>query len=163
MFDSRKFKVVGVGVDQHSVDTINQEKIHMVKPDLDMLVKAVVTEGYIRATTKPEPADASLIAVPTPFKSGPMGDHQSDKYYIEAAANSIAPVLKKGDLVILESTSSVGVTEQMSALSEQARLDRHSPKAMAKTATCAWSNALNVFCQGMYCVNWRKTTALLAA
>lgn len=115
MFASRKKKVIGVDVNQHAIDTINQGKIHIIEPELDMLVHAAVTEGYLRATTVPEPADAFLIAVPTPFlpiKSD--GDiPQPDLKYIEAASKAIAPVLKKGDLVILESTSPVGATEKM--------------------------------------------------
>lgn len=110
VFASRKLKVVGVDVNQHAVDTINRGEIHIVEPDLDMVVHAAVTEGYLKATTTPEPADAFLVAVPTPFKGA---NHEPDLSYIEAASRSIAPVLKKGDLVILESTSPVGATEQM--------------------------------------------------
>ena len=106
---SRKEKVIGVDVNQDVVDTINRGEIHIVEPELDMLVHTAVTEGYLRATTTPEAADAFLIAVPTPFKA----DHEPDLSYIEAASKSIAPVLKKGDLVILESTSPVGATEQI--------------------------------------------------
>jgi UDP-N-acetyl-D-mannosaminuronic acid dehydrogenase len=109
MFASRKVKVIGIDINQHAVDTINQGKIHIVEPDLDMVVHAAVTEGFLRATTQPEPAEAFLIAVPTPFK----GDHEPDLIYVRAAAESIASVLKKGDIVILESTSPVGTTEQM--------------------------------------------------
>ncbi|MEZ9417784.1 UDP-N-acetyl-D-mannosamine dehydrogenase, partial [Vibrio sp. 10N.286.49.E1] len=111
MFASRKLRVIGVDVSQHAVDTINQGKIHIVEPDLDMLVQAAVTEGYLKAVTKPEPADAFLIAVPTPFKECAEGEvPEPDLRYIEAASKAIAPVLKKGDLVILESTSPVGAT-----------------------------------------------------
>lgn len=109
MFAARRLKVVGVDINRHAVDTINQGRIHIVEPELDMIVHSAVTEGFLRATTTPEPADAFLIAVPTPFK----GNHVPDLAYVEAAARSIAPVLKKGDLVILESTSPVGTTEQM--------------------------------------------------
>ncbi|HJU70327.1 MAG TPA: UDP-N-acetyl-D-mannosamine dehydrogenase [Paucimonas sp.] len=109
MFASRKVSVIGVDINQHAVDTINQGQIHIVEPELDMIVHAAVTEGYLRASTRPEPADAFLIAVPTPFK----GDHEPDLSYVRAAAESIAPVLKKGDIVILESTSPVGTTEHM--------------------------------------------------
>ena len=109
MFASRKVKVIGVDINQHAVDTINQGQIHIVEPELDMIVHAAVTEGFLRASTKPEPAEAFLIAVPTPF----MADHVPDLSYVRAAAESIAPVLKKGDIVILESTSPVGTTEQM--------------------------------------------------
>jgi UDP-N-acetyl-D-mannosaminuronic acid dehydrogenase len=128
VFASRKIKVIGVDVNQHAVDTINRGQIHIVEPDLDMVVHAAVQEGYLRATTQPEAADAFLIAVPTPFKSGPAGDHEPDMAYIEAASQSIAPVLKKGDLVILESTSPVGATEQMAAWLAEARPDLSFPQ-----------------------------------
>lgn len=123
VFASRRIKVVGVDVNQQAVDTINEGKIHIIEPDLDMVVHAAVTEGYLRATTQAEPADAFLIAVPTPFKEGPTGPHEPDLSYIESASLSIAPVLKKGDLVILESTSPVGATEQMAAWLAKARPD----------------------------------------
>lgn len=125
---SRKVKVIGVDVNQKAVDTINSGQIHIVEPDLDIVVHAAVTEGYLRATTRPEPAEAFLIAVPTPFKSGPSGDHEPDLRYIESASHSIASVLKKGDLVILESTSPVGATEQMAAWLAEARPDLTFPQ-----------------------------------
>lgn len=128
VFASRKIRVIGVDVNQHAVDTINRGDIHIVEPDLDMVVHAAVTEGYLRATTLPEPADAFLIAVPTPFKDGPSGPHEPDLDYIEAASRSIAPVLKKGNLVILESTSPVGATEQMAAWLSAARPDLTFPQ-----------------------------------
>ncbi|NTX29622.1 UDP-N-acetyl-D-mannosamine dehydrogenase [Burkholderia pyrrocinia] len=110
-FAARRKSVVGVDVSQHAVDTINRGEIHIVEPELDMLVHAAVTQGYLRATATPEPADAFLIAVPTPFAEG----NKPDLTYIEAACRSIAPVLKKGDLVVLESTSPVGATEKIAA------------------------------------------------
>ena len=119
IFASRKKQVIGVDVNQRAVDIINRGEIHIVEPDLDMLVHAAVTEGYLRATTVPEPADAFLIAVPTPFKE----NHEPDLGYIEAASKSIASVLKKNDLVILESTSPVGATECMAEWLAQARPD----------------------------------------
>lgn len=125
MFASRKLKVVGVDVNQNAVDTINRGDIHIVEPDLDGVVKTAVAEGYLRATTVPEAADAFLIAVPTPFKGD---DHDPDLRYIEAASKAIAPVLKSGDLVILESTSPVGATEQMSAWLAAARPDLTFPQ-----------------------------------
>jgi UDP-N-acetyl-D-mannosaminuronic acid dehydrogenase len=124
VFASRKKKVIGVDVNQRAVDTINRGEIHIVEPDLDMVVHAAVTEGYLRATTKVETADAFLIAVPTPFK----GDHEPDLSYIESASKAIAPVLKQGDLVILESTSPVGATEQVSAWLAEARPDLSFPQ-----------------------------------
>ena len=128
VFASRKVKVIGVDVNQKAVDTINSGRIHIVEPDLDIVVHAAVTEGYLRATTRPEPAEAFLIAVPTPFKSGLIGDHEPDLGYIESASRSIASVLKKGDLVILESTSPVGATEQMAAWLAEARPDLTFPQ-----------------------------------
>lgn len=128
IFASRKVKVIGVDVNQHAVDTVNRGQVHIVEPDLEMVVKAVVSEGFLRATTKPEPAEAFLIAVPTPFKDGPTGQHHPDMDYIESASKSVAPVLKVGDLVILESTSPVGATEQMAAWLAQARPDLTFPQ-----------------------------------
>lgn len=124
VFASRRKKVIGVDVNQKAVDTINRGQIHIVEPDLDVIVHAAVIEGLLRASMTPEPADAFLIAVPTPFKD----DHQPDMGYIEAASKSIAPVLKRGDLVILESTSPVGATEQMAAWLAEARPDLSFPQ-----------------------------------
>lgn len=123
-FAARRVKVIGVDVNAHAVETINKGEIHIVEPELDIVVRAAVTEGYLRATTRPEPADAFLVAVPTPFK----GDHEPDLGYIEAAAKSIAPVLKVGDLVILESTSPVGATERMADWLAAARPDLTFPQ-----------------------------------
>jgi UDP-N-acetyl-D-mannosaminuronic acid dehydrogenase len=129
MFASRKKKVIGVDVNQHAVGTINKGQIHIVEPELDMIVHAAVSEGYLKATTTPEQADAFLIAVPTPFLPTAEGDVPApDLSYIEAASKAIAPVLKKGDLVILESTSPVGTTEQMAEWLASARPDLSFPQ-----------------------------------
>ncbi|ENM5738582.1 UDP-N-acetyl-D-mannosamine dehydrogenase [Vibrio mimicus] len=142
MFASRKKKVIGVDVNQYAVDTINQGKIHIMEPDLDMMVHAAVSGGYLKATTKPEAADAFLIAVPTPFLPCTDGDIPApDLSYIEAASKAIAPVLKKGDLVILESTSPVGATEQMAEWLSNVRSDltfpqTHGEKADINIAHC---------------------------
>jgi len=109
MLASRQVKVVGVDINQHAVDTINRGAIHIIEPGLESIVQSVVKEGWLRATTKPEAADAFLIAVPTPFK----GNYEPDLSYIQAAIEAIAPVLTQGNIVILESTSPVGTTEQM--------------------------------------------------
>lgn len=130
VFASRQRKVVGVDVNQHAVDTINQGKIHIVEPDLDMLVHAAVSQGFLRATTKPEPADAFLIAVPTPFKD----NHKPDLSYVEAAAAAISPVLKKGDLVILESTSPVGTTDALAAWMAEHRPDLSFPQQVGEAS-----------------------------
>lgn len=120
MFASRKIRVIGIDVNQTAVDTINQGRIHIVEPDLDMVVHAAVEQGYLRAATTPEPAEAFLIAVPTPFTGD---DHQPDLSYIAAAARAIAPVLAPGNLVVLESTSPVGATEKMAEWLAEARPD----------------------------------------
>jgi len=135
MFASRKKKVIGVDVNQYAVDTINRGEIHIVEPELDMIVHAAVTEGFLKAVTAPEAADAFLIAVPTPFLPCEEGDiPQPDLSYIASAAKSIAPVLKKGDLVILESTSPVGTTEKMAAWLAEARADLSFPQYAGEEA-----------------------------
>jgi len=127
---SRGINVIGVDVNQHAVDTINQGKIHIVEPDLEALVHEVVRTGKLCATTQVEAADAFLIAVPTPFK----GDHEPDLAYVESASRAIAPVLKKGDLVILESTSPVGSTKQMAEWLADARPDLNFPHQEGESA-----------------------------
>ena len=130
MFASTQKKVIGVDVSQYAVDTINAGKIHIVEPELDAMVKKAVDGGFLRAVTTPEPADAFLIAVPTPFlpvkKQGSIPE--PDLSYIKSAAKAVAKVLKKGDLVILESTSPVGATEQMSAWLAEERADLTFPQ-----------------------------------
>jgi UDP-N-acetyl-D-mannosaminuronic acid dehydrogenase len=114
MFAAYGKNVIGVDVNQQAVDTINQGKIHIVEPDLDAIVHKAVLEKKLKAVLHPEPADAFLIAVPTPFKKETKdGIPQPDLTYIESASKAIAKVLKKGNLVILESTSPVGATEKM--------------------------------------------------
>ncbi len=129
-FAARKVNVIGVDVNQHAVDTINKGDIHIVEPELDMIVHAAVKAGFLRATTTPEPADAFLIAVPTPFYPTENENDipEPNLSYIESAAKAIAPVLKKGDLVILESTSPVGATEQMAEWLAEARTDLSFPQ-----------------------------------
>lgn len=98
---------MGVDISQKIVDTINEGNVHIIEPDLDILVKSAVQSGKLRASLAVESADIHIIAVPTPFKSG----YQPDISYVEAAAQSLCSALKAGDLVILESTSPVGTTE----------------------------------------------------
>lgn len=134
MFASRKKKVVGVDVNQNTVDTINRGEIHIVEPELDIIVRSVVKDGYLKAVTTPEPADAFLVAVPTPFKSNGSEIPEPELGYIEKAAKAIAPVLKKGDLVILESTSPVGATEQMAEWLASSRPDLSFPQQVGENA-----------------------------
>ncbi|WP_299585368.1 UDP-N-acetyl-D-mannosamine dehydrogenase [uncultured Microbulbifer sp.] len=132
---SRRKKVIGVDINQHAVDTINKGNIHIVEPELDMIVHATVAEGYLQATTKPQPADVFMIAVPTPFNSDTEGkQHKADLSYIESASKALAPVLKTGDLVVLESTSPVGATEKMSAWLAEIRPDLTFPQTHGETS-----------------------------
>ncbi|MBW5798984.1 UDP-N-acetyl-D-mannosamine dehydrogenase [Halomonas elongata] len=129
VFASRRKQVIGVDIDQQAVDTINQGEIHIVEPELDMVVNAAVKEGYLRATTQPEPADAFLVAVPTPFHTDENGqNHKADLRYIQAASEALAKQLKPGNLVVLESTSPVGATEQMAEWLAAARPDLTFPQ-----------------------------------
>ena len=129
-FAAHGVKVTGVDVNQHAVDMINQGKVHIVEPDLDALVKVVVAKGMLSAQTAPVAADAYIVAVPTPFKD----DHQPDLKYIEAASKALAPYLKQGNLVILESTSPVGATEQMAVWLAEARPDLTFPEQAGEQA-----------------------------
>ena len=127
---SRGVRVIGVDVNTHAVETINSGGVHIVEPDLDALVGDVVRSGLLRATTRPEPSDAFVIAVPTPFRD----QHVPDLSYVEAAARSIAPVLQAGNLVILESTSPVGATEQLAQWLAEARPDLTFPQQAGDAA-----------------------------
>lgn len=125
MFAASGKQVVGVDISQHAVDSINAGKPHIEEGDLDALVERCVASGHLRAVTSPVPADAFIIAVPTPV--GPAPQHAPDVSFVEAAGRSIAPVLKKGDLVILESTSPVGTTGRLARLLAEARPDLQFP------------------------------------
>ncbi len=120
---SRGVNVIGVDVTEHVVRSVNAGKLHIVEPELGYDLATVVRKGYLRSSMTPEAADAFLIAVPTPFKDG----HQPDVSYIQAVAKSLAPVLRKGNLVILESTSPVGTTERLAEWLAEARPDLSFP------------------------------------
>jgi UDP-N-acetyl-D-mannosaminuronic acid dehydrogenase len=120
---SRGVNLIGVDTNEVAVNAINQGKAHYFEPDLDSMVASTVQSGHLRAVTKPEPADAFIIAVPTPLIKGTVPDLS----YVNAAGASIAPVLKKGDVVILESTAPVGTTEMLSKLLAVARPDLRFP------------------------------------
>ena len=125
---SRKRQVIGLDVNADTVATINRGEIHIFEPDLDSVVRTAVSDGYLRATLVAEPADGFLVAVPTPFKDG----HEPDLRYVEAASKSIAPVLRPGNIVILESTSPVGATEMMAGWLAEARPDLSFPAQMGE-------------------------------
>ena len=114
---SRGTKVLGIDVNQNIIEIINQGKIHIVEPDLEDIVSLAVQNGNLKASSKAEPASVYLIVVPTPFKE----NHEPDISFIEDATKGIIPILKKGDLYIIESTSPVGTTEKMMDLIYSAR------------------------------------------
>lgn len=98
---TKGYSVSGVDVKPEVVEKINQGEVHIVEPDLDVMVKSAVQSGNLKAYTEVQPADVFIIATPTPFKE----TYQPDLKYVFSAAKSIAKVIKPGDLIILESTS----------------------------------------------------------
>lgn len=129
VFARSGISIKGVDINKHVVDTINDGRIHIEEPGLAELIKDVVREGLLKAYTTPQEADAFIVAVPTPFK----GDEcEPNLDYIESAAKALAKVLKKGDLVVLESTSPVGATEKMSAWIAEQRPDLTFPQTHGK-------------------------------
>jgi UDP-N-acetyl-D-mannosaminuronic acid dehydrogenase len=106
---TRGVEVIGVDVKESVVSRLNEGKAHFSEPDLDILLEAAVKTGKLRAVAQPMPADAFIIAVPTPF----LSDKSADLAYVESATRAVAKVLKEGDLVILESTSPVGTTQKI--------------------------------------------------
>ena len=108
MFASNGVSVSGVEVNQHAIDMINQGKIHIVEPGLGEVVKKAVENGLLTASRTATEADGYIICVPTPFKGQ---NHEPDLSYVEEAAKEIAPYIRKGNTVILESTSPVGSTQ----------------------------------------------------
>lgn len=130
LFAARGTEVIGIDVSQHVVDTINAGKIHIIEPELDGIVHKAVSDGMLRASRVPEPADAFIIAVPTPFTA----DRQPDVSYIVSASKLLAPVLKAGDLVVLESTSPIGATEQIAGVLAEARPDLTFPQTAGDEA-----------------------------
>jgi UDP-N-acetyl-D-mannosaminuronic acid dehydrogenase len=127
---SYKHHVIGVDINEETVNKVNCGEIHIVEPELDVIVRQTVSEGYLKATVTPKAADIFVIAVPTPL------DHQKcpDLSYIKAASHSIAPLLKRGDLVILESTSPVGTTEKMGLWLANLRKDLSFPRQAGESS-----------------------------
>lgn len=130
LFASEGLEVIGVDAKAEAVESINAGRPHFGEPNLDALVRRVVENGKLRATTKVEPAEAFLMAVPTPLSDV----HGPDMSYVKMAAEAIAPVLEKGNLVILESTSPVGSTEQLSQWLAAARPDLTFPHQKGEMA-----------------------------
>lgn len=107
--DKGGVEVVGVDINKDIVDATNAGHLHFIEPGMEEMLRKVVANGSLRASTAPEAADAFFIVVPTPFK----GDHQPDVSYVEAATRSVIPFLREGNLFVIESTSPMGTTEQM--------------------------------------------------
>ncbi|MGP9820450.1 UDP-N-acetyl-D-mannosamine dehydrogenase [Salinarimonas sp. NSM] len=125
---NRGIDVIGIDVDPRVVETLSRGEVHILEPDLDVLVRAAVNGGLFRASLTPEPASVFMIAVPTPFKE----DRSPDLAYVEAACRAIAPVLARGNLVILESTSPVGTTEHVARWLAEERPDLRFPGAQGE-------------------------------
>lgn len=102
-------QIIGVDINPKVVEQTNQGRLHIVEPGIETMLKKVIDNGMLKASTTPEVCDAYFMVVPTPFK----GNHEPDVSYVEAATRSVIPYLKKGDLYVIESTSPVGTTEKM--------------------------------------------------
>lgn len=104
--------IVGVDINPSVVEQTNAGHLHIIEPGMEEMLKEVVASGKLRASLKPEISDAYFMVVPTPFK----GNHEPDVSYVEAATRAVIPLLKEGDLYVIESTSPVGTTEQMAKI-----------------------------------------------
>jgi UDP-N-acetyl-D-mannosaminuronic acid dehydrogenase len=135
IFATRGKNVLGVDIRPDIVQTINDGRIHIVEPELDVLVRSAVHSGNLRADTSPASADTFIIAVPTPFKVSNQR-REPDLSYVEAASRLIAPVVMEGDMVILESTSPVGTTEKVRDWIQDERSRRGLPVIAALYAHC---------------------------
>ncbi|THD37173.1 MAG: UDP-N-acetyl-D-mannosamine dehydrogenase [Sphingomonas sp.] len=122
--------VLGVDIRPAVVDTINAGNIHIEEANLDSLVREMVQAGALRAATAPEPSDVFILAVPTPFTDG----HAPDITYVLEATRSIAPALRRGSLVIVESTCPVGTTEAVRDVLRDARPDLVFPDGSGNAA-----------------------------
>ena len=105
-------QVIGVDINPVVVDMTNQGQLHIIEPGMQEILQEVVGNGLLKASTVPEVSDAYFIVVPTPFK----GNHEPDISFVEAATRAIIPLLKEGDLYVIESTSPIGTTNTMAHL-----------------------------------------------
>lgn len=122
---NRGYSVHGVDVVQSTVDTINQGKIHIVEPELDTFVRSAVNSGNLKASVTPAQADCFILAVPTPFHhdADPAACPSPNIDYVIAATRSIAPYVREGNIVILESTSPVGTTDKVAEVLTEYGID----------------------------------------
>ncbi len=120
---NRSYHVHGVDINQHAVDTINRGEIHIVEPELDTFVRSAVNSGKLKADTVPAEADVFVLAVPTPFHHTdiPGACPSPNIDYVIAATRSIAPYVREGNIVILESTSPVGTTDKVAEVLAEMR------------------------------------------
>ena len=102
-------QVTGVDINPKVVELTNQGKLHIIEPGMEEYLQEVVKNGMLKASTTPEESEAYFMVVPTPFK----GNHEPDISYVEAATRAVLPLLKEGDLYVIESTSPVGTTDKM--------------------------------------------------
>ena len=105
-------QITGVDINPQVVDMTNAGHLHIIEPGMEEMLQEVVNAGSLKASIKPEVSDAYFMVVPTPFK----GNHEPDVSYVEAATRAVLPLLKEGDLYVIESTSPVGTTEAMARL-----------------------------------------------
>ncbi len=129
IFAARGKKVYGLEINPRVVATINRGQIHIVEPDLDVLVRAAVQSGNLVAGTEPVEADTFIIAVPTPFSDG-QNYPLPDLRFVESASRSIAAKVDNASLVILESTSPVGTTEKVKTWIDEERVQRGLPSVL---------------------------------
>lgn len=127
MLATKGHEVLGVDVSEVAISTINSGRIHIVEPDLDILVRSAVNSGNLKASATPEEADTFILAVPTPFRATEGNPNYPDTSFVEAATRGIAPFLRTGNLVILESTSPVGTTERIAEIVAEMRPDLSTP------------------------------------
>ena len=105
-------RVTGVDINPKVVEMTNAGRLHIIEPGLQELLQKVVESGALKASLTPEASDAYFMVVPTPFK----GNHEPDISYVETATRTVIPLLKEGDLYVIESTSPVGTTDKMADL-----------------------------------------------
>ena len=105
-------EIAGVDINAQVVEVTNQGKLHIIEPGMEDMLREVLASGHFKAYTEPRVSDAYFMVVPTPFK----GDHEPDVSFVESATRMVLPLLKEGDLYVIESTSPVGTTERMASL-----------------------------------------------
>ena len=135
---NRGYQVHGVDINQHTIDTINRGEIHIVEPELDTFVQSAVQSGSLMADIDPIESEIFMIAVPTPFHTDKLNKITNSPIpnvdYIVDATKKLAPYVKSGNLILLESTSPVGTTDMMADILKKEGVDidnvfiAHSPE-----------------------------------